>query len=121
MDLFATVAVLLGLAALFSYINEEFLHLEKTIGLMVLALAMSALVWILSALGVVDALDEQRELVSKLDLGETLLKGVLCFMLFAGSVNVKIKFLDQEKWTIGSLALGGTLIAWLLTGFLIWG
>nr|MDJ0951209.1 sodium:proton antiporter [Alphaproteobacteria bacterium] len=25
------------------------------------------------------------------------------------------------KWTIGSLALGGTLIAWLLTGFLIWG
>ena len=89
MDVFATVAVLLGLAALFSYLNEEFLHLEKTIGLMVLALALSALVWILSAVGVFDALDEQRELVSNLNLSETLLNGVLCFMLFAGCSGLK--------------------------------
>ncbi len=121
MDVFATVAVLLGLAALFSYINEEFLHLEKTIGLMVLALVLSVLVWGLDALGIVDFLGEQRELVSNLNLSETLLNGVLCFMLFAGSINVKIKLLDEMKWVIGSLALGGTLIAWLLTGLLVWG
>ncbi len=40
MDLFATVAALMGLAALFSLVNERLLHMEKTIGFMVLALAM---------------------------------------------------------------------------------
>ena len=42
-------------------------------------------------------------------------------MLFAGSANVKFKFLDQSKWLIGSLAIGGTLIAWLLIGSMVWG
>jgi len=37
-DLFMSVAVLLGLAALFGYVNERFLKLQSTIGLMVLAL-----------------------------------------------------------------------------------
>lgn len=121
MDLFATVAVLLGLTALFSYVNEEFLHLENSIGLMLLALATSFLVWVLDLSGAVDYLDEQRKLVSQLNLSETLLNGVLCFMLFAGSVNVKIKALAEEKWLIGSLAIGATLIGWILTGLLLWG
>ncbi len=121
MDLFVTLAVLLGLTALFSFINEKLLHLETTIGLMVLALALSLAVWALDLGGVVDLLDEQRALVSRLDLSETLLNGVLCFMLFAGSVNVKIRLLGEEKWLIGSLAFGGTFIAWILTGLLIWG
>lgn len=121
MDLFVTLAVLLGLTALFSFINEELLHLESSIGLMVLALATSAAVWALDLAGAVDYLDEQRALVSKLNLSETLLNGVLCFMLFAGSVNVKVKLLAQQKWLIGSLAICGTFIAWILTGMLIWG
>ncbi|MDJ0943677.1 MAG: sodium:proton antiporter [Kiloniellales bacterium] len=121
MDLFVTLAVLLGLTALFSFVNERLLRLETTIGLMVLALAMSLTVWVLDLAGVIDLLDEQRALVSKLKLDETLLNGVLCFMLFAGSVNVKIRLLAEEKWLIGSLAIGGTLIAWILTGLLLWG
>ena len=121
MDVFATVAVLMGLAALFSLVNERLLHMEKTIGFMVLALAMSLMLAGLDVAGVVDYLDEQRELVSRLNLSDTLLNGVLCFMLFAGSVNVKIKLLEEQKWVIGSLAIGGTLIAWLLTGLLLWG
>ena len=82
MDVFVTLAVLMGLAALFSFLNERLLHLEKTIGFMVLALAMTLLLWGLEAVGTVDYLDEQRTLVSNLDLSETLLNGVLCFMLF---------------------------------------
>lgn len=121
MDLFVVMAVLLTLTALFSYINERLLHLEKTIGLMLLAMVLSLLVGLLSLTGAIDALDEQRALVSELDLSETLLQGVLCFMLFAGSVNVKIRLLNQEKWTIGALAMGGTLLAWLLIGSMVWG
>jgi hypothetical protein len=41
MSLFLTVAVILGLTALFSYLNDRLLHLEQTIGLMVLALVLT--------------------------------------------------------------------------------
>ncbi len=121
MELFSVLAILLGLTALFSFINENYLRLETTIGLMVLALALSLLLGVLKFAGVVDLIDEQRALTSELNLSETLLNGVLCFMLFAGSANVKFKFLDQSKWLIGSLAIGGTLIAWLLIGSMVWG
>ena len=40
MNLFLSVAILLGLAALFGFINERFLRLQATIGLMLLALSM---------------------------------------------------------------------------------
>ena len=121
MEVFTTIAVLLGLTALFSFVNENLLRLEKTIGLMVLALVMSLILAGLNLAGVIDLLAGQRKLASQLDLSETLLNGVLCFMLFAGSVNVKIKLLEQEKWLIGLLAICGTLVAWLITGSLIWG
>jgi len=121
MELFSVLAVLLGLTALFSFINENYLRLETTIGLMVLALALSLLLAVLKVAGIIDLVDEQRTLTSELNLSETLLNGVLCFMLFAGSANVKFKFLDQSKWLIGSLAIGSTLIAWLLIGSLLWG
>ena len=121
MELFTVLAVLLGLTALFSFINENFLRLETTIGLIVLALALSLLLAVLKGAGIIDLIDDQRALTSRLNLSETLLNGVLCFMLFAGSANVKFTFLDRSKWLIGSLAIGSTLIAWLLIGSLLWG
>ncbi len=121
MDLFTVLAIILGLSALFGYINERLLHLETSIGLMVLALGLSVVLAIFTAFGATDYIDAERRFLSKLNLGETLLNGVLCFMLFAGSANVKLKFLSQEKWLIGSLVFGGTIIAWLLIGGLLWG
>ena len=121
MDLLIVLATILGLSALFSYINERLLHLETTIGLMLLALGLSFVAVVLGVFGAMDLIDVERRFVARLDLGETLLKGVLCFMLFAGSVNVKLSFLEEEKWLIGSLAIAGTLIAWLLIGGMLWG
>ena len=51
-----------------------------------------------------------RTLVETLDLSDVLLNGVLCFMLFAGSINVKIRVLGEEKWVILTLAIGATLV-----------
>ena len=121
MELFTLLAVILGLGALFCYLNEEFLKLETTIGVMVLAIGFSIVAAVLQAFGAVELIDSEKRFVGELNLGETLLNGVLCFMLFAGSVKVQLKFLSEQKWLIGSLALGGTLVAWLLIGFMLWG
>ena len=120
MQVFMTLAVILGLTALFSYINERFLHLQQTIGLMVLALGFTLVLMVLSAMGMTEALANEQALVTHLALDETLLNGVLCFMLFAGSINVSIRVLGEEKWVILTLAIGATLIAAVLIGTALW-
>lgn len=120
MQVFLTIAAILGLTALFSYLNERFLGLQQTIGLMVLALVFTVLLMVLNALGLTDAFAREQAFVTRLSLDETLLNGVLCFMLFAGSINVKIRILGEEKWVILGLAIGATLIAVVLTGLAIW-
>ena len=120
MQAFLTVATILGLTALFSYTNERFLRLQQTIGLMVLALGFTLVLMLVTALGLTDAFADEQAFVTRLSLDETLLNGVLCFMLFAGSINVKMRTLGEEKWVILTLAIGATLIGAVLTGLAIW-
>jgi len=40
-------------------------------------------------------------------------------MLFSGSTGVRIKLLEDNQWTILTLAIGSTLIACVLTGFFL--
>ncbi len=120
MQVFLTIAAILGLTALFSYINERFLRLQQTIGLMVLALGFTLVLMLLNTLSLADAFAKEQAFVTRLSLNETLLNGVLCFMLFAGSINVKIRTLGEEKWVILTLAIGATLIGAILTGLAIW-
>ncbi len=91
MDLLATIAILLVFTAVFGVVNERYLGLQSTIGLMLLALLTAVVFGVLKATGVVNNLGWEDALVEKLDLSEVMLNGVLCFMLFAGSAGVKIE------------------------------
>jgi len=121
MSVFQIVAVILGLTALFAYLNDCYLRLEQTIGLMVLALGLTILLGLASALGIFGGFAVFKAFVSNLSLDDTLLKGVLCFMLFAGSANVKIGTLREERWPILTLAIGATFLSAVLVGFGLWG
>jgi len=120
MQVLLTVAAIFGLTALFSYINERFLKLQQTIGLMLLALGLTLALMLLDLAGLSESLAKEQAFVTRLSLDETLLNGVLCFMLFAGSINVKIRGLGEEKWVILTLAIGATLIGAVLTGLATW-
>ena len=119
MTLLLIISVLLVLTALFGIINERHLGLDPSIGLMLLALGMSLVLWGFNAAGIFDDVGWAETVVRKLNLSNVLLNGVLCFMLFAGSAGVEFASLEKEKWTIGTLAIGSTLIACLLTGVLL--
>ncbi|MCK5483327.1 MAG: sodium:proton antiporter [Gemmatimonadetes bacterium] len=120
MTLFWSVALLLGLTALFGLFNERVLRLQATIGLMLQALVLTVALFLLNAFGAVDVLSWVRGLVGDLDLSETLLNGVLCFMLFAGGAGVRFRSLEEEKGTIVTLAIGATILACLLIGLMLW-
>jgi CPA1 family monovalent cation:H+ antiporter len=120
MQTLLTVAAILGLTALFSYINERFLHLQQTIGLVLLALFSTQALMVLNGLGLGTWFADEQDLVTRLSLDATLLNGVLCFMLFAGSINVDIRSLREERWVILTLAIGATLIAAVLIGLAVY-
>ena len=116
-----TIAIVFGLTGLFSVLNERFLGLQQTIGLMLLALLGTLVLALLDRTGVAHYFLQEQMFVEGLALNDTLLNGVLCFMLFAGSINVKSDTLGEEKWVIITLAIGATLIAATLIGVSIWG
>ncbi|MGD8317815.1 MAG: cation:proton antiporter [Myxococcales bacterium] len=119
MSLLLAVSILLVLTALLGMLNERYLRLQPSIGLMLLALGMTLGLAAIQASGIADDLGWVRGLVIKLNLSEVLLNGVLCFMLYAGSTGVVFASLERERWTILTLAIGSTLIACFLTGTLI--
>lgn len=120
MDLAATAALLVSLAALFSYLNHRFVRLPSTIGLMLISLGMSLVVLVLGKLGAplgiqIDELAHQA--LSAIDFNQTLMTGMLSFLLFAGALHVDIGRLAEQRWPVGFLALVGVALSTVLVGF----
>ena len=119
MSLLLVVSVLFVLTAFFGVVNERYLRLQPSIGLMLLALVMSLVFLGLKSAGIVADLGSEDTIFHELSFSSLLLNGVLCFMLFAGSAGVEFESLKRDKWVILSLAIGATLIAFALTGALL--
>ncbi len=119
MNLFDIIAVLLTLAALFSFINHRFIRLPSTISLMLIALLMSLGLMVLDYFGF-NLSAPARVLIDSIDFNETLMHGMLSFLLFAGALHVNINDLASQKWVIILLATIGVLISTFLIGFMSW-
>jgi CPA1 family monovalent cation:H+ antiporter len=120
MRLFDLVAILIVLAAAFSYINVRLLRLPATIGLMALSLTFSVSVVVLGSL--FPSLGHQaRDIVQQFEFGEALLHGMLGFLLFAGALHVDFGDLNEHKWPITIMATLGVLISTVIVATLTWG
>ncbi len=119
MGLFEIIAVLISLAALFSYLNERFIRLPATIALMLIALLLSLGLIVLDLLGL--GMAERAEvLLGQVDFNQTLMHGMLSFLLFAGALHVNLEDLARQKWVIGLLATLGVVLSTFIIGFLSW-
>ena len=115
MSLAATAALLISLAALFSYLNHRFIRLPGTIGLMLIALTMSVAILALGKLGV--HFDEfAQAVVGSIDFDRTLMGGMLGFLLFAGALHIDIAELAEQKWPVAFLAIASVMISTALVG-----
>ena len=119
MRLFDLIAVLIVLAAGFSYLNLRLLKLPTTIGLMALALLFSMA--IVAAGRLAPGVERQAlDLVSQLDFNEALLHGMLGFLLFAGALHIDLEDLIRYRWSIAILATLGVLLSTVIVGGLTW-
>lgn len=111
------LAVLLCLASVFGLLNRRFLRLPGTIGLTVVALVAS-----LFAIGLGDLFPwlnlrlALQDILGIRELPDTLLNGVLCFLLFAGTLQVDVSALWSRKITVFLLATAAVVIATVLFG-----
>lgn len=117
LTLFEIAALLLVLSAAFSWVNRVYIKLPHTIGLLVIALVASMVMLGLQALfpslGLTSTL---QGAIGQIDFNETLMKGMLAFLLFAGALHVDLNFLKSAKWAIGSMATFGVLLSTFIVG-----
>lgn len=120
MHFFEIAALLMVLTALFSYINYRFLHMPTTIGVMFIALLLSMGVVILGGLGVDIGQGQIARIMESIDFNQTLLHGMLSFLLFAGAMHIKLDDLTSQKWVIIILATVGVVASTFIVGGLTW-
>jgi CPA1 family monovalent cation:H+ antiporter len=118
MTVFQIIAILISLTALFSYLNHRYFRLPPTIGVMLIALLVSA--------GLIGAghfapwiRDGAVQLLKQVDFNTALMQGMLCFLLFAGALHINLDELAEQRGVITTLAIAGVVISLFVFGTLI--
>ena len=121
MSQFELVATLLVLTATFSWVNFRLAILPHTIGLLVMGLGASLVVIGAEALmpGLFDY-DGLAALLRQVDFQQTILDGMLAFLLFAGALHVDVASLRSRAATIATMATLGVLVSTVIIGFVVW-
>ena len=115
MNFLELATILLFLASVFSIINLRILKLPHTIGLMVLAIALSMVILVIG-LVVPDFLSFATSLTKEFDFSVLLIDVMLPFLLFAGAISVDVHELLKDKVTILLLATFGVLFSTFAVG-----
>ena len=115
MNAIQLIAVLISLAALFSYLNHRFLRMPATIGLMVMSIAMSS-VLVVAGWYFPVVREMAADALATIDFDTTLLHGMLAYLLFAGALHVNLGDLAEQKWIIGFCATAGVVASTFLVG-----
>ena len=121
MDTFTAIAFLFGAAALLSFANDRYLRMQHDIGLLILACLTTVVLWVVERFFPTGSIGFLKQFTQTFNLNDVLLKGVLCFLLFRGSVRVSWGSLREQRWLVGWLAFAGTSFVCVLTGGMVYG
>jgi len=119
LNIITIASLLITLCAIFSYINYRFVKLPTTIGVMIIALVLSLLASALPLLGFTELVEHAREFMDAINFTETLMHGMLSFLLFAGALHVRFDHLEKQKTVVATMALFGTLLSTVLVAVVV--
>ncbi len=121
MSIFEIGAFLIGLSAFFGYINIRFLRLPHTVGLVVMALVASLMLILIEFLSPrTQLLETITSILEQIDFHETVMHGMLSFLLFAGAMHVDFSVFKSRSLAIGLMATLGILISTFIIGWAMW-
>jgi Na+:H+ antiporter len=117
LSLFEIAAIVLALSAGFGWLNERFIGLPNVIGVLVVALAASiGLILfdrVVPGLGVQEVVQAS---LKQINFYDTMMNGMLAFLLFAGALQVDLGRLRAEASAVGLLATTGVAISTAIVG-----
>jgi len=119
---FDVAAIFVVAAAVLGWLNYQVFRLPTSIGLTVMGALASVIVVLLNAF--VPGLTISAwvaELIQRMNFTETLLQGMLSFLLFAGALHVDFNRLRKDWWPVLILSTAGVLISTALIGAATWG
>ena len=118
MDFYAIATILIVISAIFGFINVKFFDLPNTIGLMLITIIFTLLVF---ALSLIDPTlhEKQKAFIGEIDFKTVLLDIMLSFMLFAGALHTNFQQLKVQRKPILAFATLGTFISTFLVGIFV--
>ena len=120
MNIYAYICFLAALSILLGFITSKIsARVQSTIAITAAAMVCSLLVWILGSFGWFKIDVIAKNVMEQIDFKSFLLNGILGFLLFAGSLGVKLPVLKDQKWEITAFALISTLISTFLIALLM--
>ena len=120
MEMLDLCALLLSLAAIFSYINFRFIKLPTTIGVMLIAMLISVSLVVLGHCGFEGIQNRATAVLEGIDFNKALMHGMLSFLLFSGALHVNLEDLAKHKWIISILATFGVVMSTFIVGGAAW-
>jgi len=119
---FDIAAILVVASALLGWFNHHFLKLPHVIGLTIMGALASVVLTVLNALVPSITLDETVSgLLEQMNFTQTLLQGMLSFLLFAGALHVDLERLKADWLPVLLLSTVGVIISTLVVGAAAWG
>ena len=121
MTFFEIGAFLIGLSALFGYINHRYLRAPHTIGLVLIALAASLTIIVIEFIVPASQADVLvTGVLDQIDFHEALMHGMLSFLMFAGALHVDFSALRSRYRAIAMMATVGTIISAFAVAAGVW-
>lgn len=118
---FHAAAILIVLSAVLGWINHRVFKLPGTVAMTVMGAIASIVVIGIDALLPGSRVSEAvTQFLGDIDFHETLMNGMLSFLLFAGALHVDIEYLTKGRWQIAFLSTFGVVASTLIVGAGLW-
>lgn len=118
MQIYHYFTIIIILAAAFGYFNKRFLKLPRTIGVMIISL-LTSLGIVLTATSFPDLFSQTKEMILSIDFYTVLMEVMLSFLLFAGSIHIRLNDIKTEKAPIIAFSTIGVVLSTAIVGGLM--
>jgi len=114
---FDAAAIVVVIAAVLSYCNHRFIRLPHVIGLTVMGAGTSVILILIDEFVPGTAISDMVEaFLTRIDFSQTLMQGMLSFLLFAGALHVDSAELHKGWFAVLLLSTLGVLISTIIVG-----
>ena len=119
MDLLQLITLLLVISAGVSYLNQRFVKLPGTIGVVAISVVVSIVIVVIGKTNN-ELSDKIRDVSASMDFSRILLDIMLGFLLFASALHFDYQKLRKQQWPVFVLSTLGVFMSTIIFGLLLY-